>query len=816
MVTPVYPASNNQQAIDLNISNANQFFTILQGGIDDFIPTYEGNGEIPSVAKALNEAAAYKVPVAWQTTGEETDLLQPREYNGDIYVPLSVPAPFSGAPSNSFWRLYSEKSAQILIDNLTFTGDGVTTDFSIPSMVVDDPAAYLVSVDGVDQRPTIDYTVNVGTDTLSFTEAPPATEADNISVTILGALRGALAEGIYETVADGLDETVDGGFFHVVNTSDPDAFVDLYKNNAGSALLIDTYPNSVAYNNLANAVAYEADLADNAVGGGSDKMAHTGTSDTVTEALDKRTIFVGSVAELEGLSLAEGVNVYLTQDGRAGEFVVKTGTPPSDPQKGIYIVLANGNYAKRNRIDHINIQWFGAAGDSSTDNTLAIQAAVDYGISENISVFVPSGTYNYQGVYIESPNTNLGIFGTGWGSILVNTATDGTDALHINSTGKFNRFYGIKFADLAIIGNGSSGNGITIERAGWYDSPEDPSLEPNTQMFTRVKIYGHGQDGVFLGISAAESGAGNMWLFQACWVGGNGNDGISATSNTNFVTVDTCMVESNGRDGVHLNFLVSTNNIRASYLIDNARYGLYANQCEEPLVTFNGFNRNSSGAILFTGQASKYTEAGIILGNLFGDNGSGAGTSREISVTRSKGTSILSNYFYGTGQDEMIYLADYCEGVLISGNHFKDLTTETKLSLKSGAIDTWYRFNEFGDSAFGHADKVYGGFGNVITPTNLSINSGAIDLSTANPSGTYTVLVGEDITSITFPENPVEGQQIKIRFKQNGAFTVAGWPSDVNLEGGSYTLSSAGRIDVLTFEYMAVEWVEISRTTGVI
>lgn len=287
MVTPVYPASNNQQAIDLNISNANQFFTILQGGIDDFIPTYEGNGEIPSVAKALNEAAAYKVPLAWQTTGEETDLLQPREYNGDIYVPLSVPAPFSGAPSNSFWRLYSEKSAQILIDNLTFTGDSVTTDFSIPSMVVDDPAAYLVSVDGVDQRPTIDYTVNVGTDTLSFTEAPPATEADNISVTVLGALRGALAEGIYETVADGLDETVDGGFFHVVNTSDPEAFIDLYKNNGGSALLIDTYPNSVAYNNLANAVVYEAALASNTIGEGSDKVAHTGTSDTVTEALDK-------------------------------------------------------------------------------------------------------------------------------------------------------------------------------------------------------------------------------------------------------------------------------------------------------------------------------------------------------------------------------------------------------------------------------------------------------------------------------------------------------------------------------------------------
>lgn len=297
MVTPIYPATSNQQAIDLNISNANQFFTILQGGIEDFIPTYEGNGEIPSVAKALNEAAAYKVPLPWQTTGEETDLLQPREFNDDIYVPLKVPAEFSTAPSNEFWRLYSEKRAQVLIDNITLTGDGFTTDFNIPSMVVDDPAAYLVSIDGVDQRPTIDYTVDVSTDTLSFTEAPPTTVANNISVTILGALRGALAEDIYETTADGLANTSDGQFFHVVNTTDPEAFIDLYRNNAGAALLIDTYPNSVAYSNLANAVAYEADLASNTVGDGSDKIAHTGTTDTVTQALDKRTIYVGSVAD---------------------------------------------------------------------------------------------------------------------------------------------------------------------------------------------------------------------------------------------------------------------------------------------------------------------------------------------------------------------------------------------------------------------------------------------------------------------------------------------------------------------------------------
>jgi len=400
MVTPIYPASNNQQAIDLNISNANQFFTILQGGIDDFIPTYEGNGEIPSVAKALNEAAAYKVPLAWTTTGEETDLLQPRIFNEDIYVPLTVPAPFSTAPSNEFWRLYSEKTAQVLIDTLTFTGDGVTTDFSIPSMVVDDPSAYLVSVDGVYQRPTIDYTVNVSTDTLSFTEAPPTTVADNISVTILGALRGALAEEIYETTADGLANTSDGQFFNVVNTTDPEAFIDLYKNNAGAALLIDTYPNSVAYNNLANAVAYEADLASSAAGEGSDLIAHTGTSDTVTEALDKlntavdkRTIFVGSVAELEGLSLDAGVNVYLTETGKAGDFIARSGVAPAgDPRKGRFINIANGNHVERVIEDVVLASWWGP-DYAAADNSELFDYIFSVGQNKTV-VFDPDKTIN--------------------------------------------------------------------------------------------------------------------------------------------------------------------------------------------------------------------------------------------------------------------------------------------------------------------------------------------------------------------------------------------------------------------------------------
>ena len=250
MAGPKYPAVTNAEAIDLNIFTSNQFYTVLQGGIDDSITTYEGNGDIPSVAKALNEAAAYKVPLAWQTTGEATDLMQPYEYDGNVYVPISVPAPFSAAPSIDHWRLYSEKQPKVYANTLFFDGDGTTVDFSIPSATISDPSAYFVTIDGIVQRPTIDYDVNIATDTLTFTEAPPAPSSgsNNIAVTLIGDFIGGLSERIYETSAEGLSKTPQGQYYQVKGV-DPEIMVDLYKNDAGTAVKIDSYPNKFALDN---------------------------------------------------------------------------------------------------------------------------------------------------------------------------------------------------------------------------------------------------------------------------------------------------------------------------------------------------------------------------------------------------------------------------------------------------------------------------------------------------------------------------------------------------------------------------------------
>jgi hypothetical protein len=109
----------------------------------------------------------------------------------------------------------------------------------------------------------------------------------------------------------------------------------------------------------------------------------------------RRPIYVGSVAELEGLSLQAGVNVYLTEDRKFGPFLVKSGTPPSDPLKGIYIGLANGNYAVRQYGQAVitgaavRPEWFDAVGDG-----VAVDSQPIY---EAWRLRVPGGAIEFDG-----------------------------------------------------------------------------------------------------------------------------------------------------------------------------------------------------------------------------------------------------------------------------------------------------------------------------------------------------------------------------------------------------------------------------------
>lgn len=377
-----------------------------------------------------------------------------------------------------------------------------------------------------------------------------------------------------------------------------------------------------------------------------------------------------------------------------------------DPSKGAEMIgfadsipgTADITLADMIRADRVNIMRFIPkedhaalyAGTSTKDHTVHIQRAIDT-LRPGGELLIPPITLRHTGLTI-LPSRNPKITGMGWRTRLLNIGTQ-THCLWVRGDTIQDRTYGLDVSCLTLEGNSQSLDGVHLDRLGWYDAH---GLEASVATFDRVQVLNNGGNGIHVGRSSTE-GAGNSINILGCYVSGNARTGIVGIGQTNMITVLGCGITRNGVDGIELNQVASTNTVTQNFIADNKRYGVYTFRCEQPIITHNGFNRNMQGALALSGEPTgsvKYTEAGMIFANLFGDNGRSSASHREVSVHATRGTNIIGNYFYGTRQKTMIYLSDYAEGIMMSGNHFKDLTTEVKLEIKPGATNLSYTFDD--------------------------------------------------------------------------------------------------------------------------
>lgn len=151
-----------------------------------------------------------------------------------------------------------------------------------------------------------------------------------------------------------------------------------------------------------------------------EEVTAEGDDGNVQNGLDRRVIQLSDITSLSSLNtaaLVDGQQFSVSQEGRAGHFVWTSGDQSTnvtnDPEQGIWVApdsdpTGTSGAFKRTFNGSVNVLWFGAVGDGVADDTVATQAAVDYGVGD---VFAPKGTYK-----ITSPvdiPSNTRIYGPG-------------------------------------------------------------------------------------------------------------------------------------------------------------------------------------------------------------------------------------------------------------------------------------------------------------------------------------------------------------------------------------------------------------------
>lgn len=123
----------------------------------------------------------------------------------------------------------------------------------------------------------------------------------------------------------------------------------------------------------------------NVIEGDGEALSKT-DNEQLSKAFGRRVRYARNIAEMEALSLSAGTTIYLAEEGRSGDFLVKSGAAPSDPENGIYVVLANGNYAARADRQTVTVEMFGAVGDGADDDSAALAGVANYINTEDLPV----------------------------------------------------------------------------------------------------------------------------------------------------------------------------------------------------------------------------------------------------------------------------------------------------------------------------------------------------------------------------------------------------------------------------------------------
>lgn len=219
-------------------------------------------------------------------------------------------------------------------------------------------------------------------------------------------LSAAIAESLFglpfADIAAGLAGTSDGDYFAVDNG---DGTVTIYQNDDGSevevwSLLTTAAAASSDAGKGASLIGFEGggsvqDLASTTAGSGADIVARSGPS------VPTRTALAALDSDIHP-------SAFLTEAGREGVFLWNSSdlsaSVTADTSQGLYVAPTGGDGSEgaweRLNDGSLNVQWFGAKGDNSTNDTTSILAALTMAKTRGGEVLFPPGIYRHTGITI--------------------------------------------------------------------------------------------------------------------------------------------------------------------------------------------------------------------------------------------------------------------------------------------------------------------------------------------------------------------------------------------------------------------------------
>lgn len=360
-----------------------------------------------------------------------------------------------------------------------------------------------------------------------------------------------------------------------------------------------------------------------------------------------------TIAELRALSTAIAERYVVTDPGMEGVFRFDPTDVSSADDTGLVVVSVSGARFKRICQGPFNVKWFGAKGDNATDDTLAIQAAVNAAQNRGSVVYFPASDFYLisSPILIDSSKRGIRLIGDDYNrrvySSVIRTHASVTVSAPLEAIFKFtdtavgNQF---EFSNLGISGDNKTQYGI-------YSKKIAHSL------FRRISIKG-------TNVAALAIGYGWCNDVETCEISYNRGDGIQfVDGEINVFNVVNTKIFTNDGIGIYLSRKALGVRINGCNIEGNKICGVFARNSIIPFdLSDNYFENNGSVGYSFT-NPERLVKAQIIINGTV--TAATVGNTQPVSSVR-----IVNNF--ASLRDADCFVACYSAklGLEIGNNSF--------------------------------------------------------------------------------------------------------------------------------------------------